>query len=189
VSEAETAVDTITGALGGRVAGTVRAASRLWVLVHLPSDEHAARYTRIPLPAKAAVEVAPSIDPGWTLFERLRPVGMEDQSMRDLAVMASLHAAGDTGGPRAIEHVVTGLNGETVDAFTRAVTGVFPDIEPSDTAADDRLVLSRRGDPADVTSDTWTIRQIAERFGATYDGWGCAVVTPDAPRRRWRRRR
>jgi hypothetical protein len=187
IASTEAAVEAITAELGGRIAGTSRTATSLWVLVHLPSDEHAVGYTQVPLPAKASVAVAPSHDPDWTVFERLRPVDMEEQSMRDLAVMATLHAAGDVGGVRPIEHVVTGLTDDTVDAFTQAVTGVFPALESARKAGS--LTLAQRGDPADITPDTWTIRQIAERFGATYDGWSSAVVAPAGRSRPWRRRR
>jgi hypothetical protein len=185
----EAAVEKITDEIGGRIAGTSRTATRLWALVHLPSDEHAARFTQIPLPAKASVTVAPSNDPGWTIFDRVRPLGMEEQSVRDLRQMAELHAAGDIGGVRRIEHVVTGLTDDTLERFMTAVSGVFPALESARDAAGDRCVLAHRGDPADITSDSWTIRQIAERFGAEYDGWSCQLVAPSTRTRRWRRRR
>jgi hypothetical protein len=189
IAAAETAVERITDEIGGRIAGTSRAATRFWALVHLPSDEHAARFTQIPLPAKASVTVAPSNDPGWTIFERVRPIGMEEQSMRDLRRMAELHAAGDVGGVRTVEHVVTGLTDDTVERFMAAVSGVFPTIATAREGGADRWVLAHRGDPADITSDSWTIRQIAERFGARYDGWRCQVAVPSTRRWSWRRRR
>ena len=119
IGPAESAIERITDELGGRIAGTSRTATRLWALVALASDEHAARFTQVPLPAKASVSVAPSRDPGWTIFDRVRPVDMEEQSMHDLRRMAALHAAGDVGGVRPIEHDVSGLVPERSAAFAR----------------------------------------------------------------------
>ena len=59
------------------------------------------------------------------------------------------------------------------------------------SSEDDRVVLRHEADPADITPDTWTLRLIAERHGASYDGWTCEVIRPERPtgsRRRWRRR-
>ena len=55
----------------------------------------------------------------------------------------------------------------------------------------DRVVLRHAVDPADITPDSWTLRLIAERHGAVYDGWRCAVIRASGggrPRRSWRRR-
>ena len=188
VGSAEATIEKFTAQLGGRLAGTARTATRLWVLVHLPTDDHAARFTEVPLPAKASITVAPAKDPGWTIFERVRPVDMEDQSMRDLAVMAELHAAGDTGGVRRIEHVVTGVEGGRADSLVRAAGTVGFSVATNDG---DRMVLVHDADPTDITPDSWTLRLIAERHGAIYDGWGCEVRAPlrsTKPKRRWRRR-
>ena len=43
---------------------------------------------------------------------------------------------------------------------------------------------SGHAEPAEVTADAWTIRQIAQRCGATYEGWRSDVVR-SLPRRRW----
>jgi len=187
IGSAEATIDKVTTQLRGRVAGTARTATRLWVLVHLPNDQHAERFTQVPLPAKASVSVAPANDPGWTLFERVRPVDMEEQSMRDVAVMAELHAAGDVGGVRSIEHVVTGVDPDQAASLGRAAGTVGFTVTTDDG---DRMVLRHEADPTDITPDSWTLRLIAERHGAEYDGWGCAVVASPspAPRRRWRRR-
>ena len=74
IGATESAVDTITEQIGGRVAGTSRTATTLWALVYLPSDEHADRFTQVPLPAKASVSVAPSSRPGLDDL-RARPPG------------------------------------------------------------------------------------------------------------------
>ena len=187
IGSAEATIEEYTAQIGGRLAGTVRTATRLWVLVHLPDDERAERFTQVPLPAKASVTVAPAKDPDWTIFERVRPVEMEEQSMRDLAVMADLHAAGDVGGVRTIEHVVTGVDPGQAASLGRAAGTVGFTVATSDR---DRMVLRHEADPIDITPDSWTLRLIAERHGAEYEGWGCPVVAPPspAPRRRWRRR-
>ena len=138
------------------------------------------------------MSVAPSRDPGWTIFDRVRPVDMEEQSMHDLRRMAALHAAGDVGGVRPIEHDVSGLVPERSAAFLAAAATVGFEPVSSDTGLSDagRMVLRHDVDPADITPDSWTLRLIAERHGAVYDGWRCAVVHPrgaDRPRRRRRR--
>lgn len=190
IAATEAGIEAITDQLGGRIAGTSRTVTTLWVLVHLPSDEHADRFTQVRLPVKASVSVAPSRDPEWTIFERVRPVDMEVQSMHDLRVMAQLHAAGDVGGVRRIEHVVTGLPADRRSAFLAAAHSVGLEAEAAATTGGggDRIVLHQEGDPADITPDSWTLRLIAERFGAAYDGWGCDVVRPSERRRRWWRR-
>jgi hypothetical protein len=188
IGPAEAGIERIADDLAGRVAGTSRTATTLWTLVHVPSDEDAARFTQLPLPAKASVSVAPSVDPDWTIFERVRPVDMEAQSMRDLRVMAELHAAGDVGGLRSIEHVVTGLDPERAAAFVAAAATLG--FEPSSTDGG-RMALRHEADPSDITPDSWTLRLIAERHGATYVGWGCDVISARPPAgagRRWRRR-
>jgi hypothetical protein len=202
VASAELAIERITDELGGRIAGTSRTATTLWTLVALASDEHAARFAQVPLPAKASVSVAPSRDPGWTIFERVRPVDMEEQSLHDLRRMAALHADGDVGGVRVIEHDVSGLAPERSAAFVAAVASVGFEPAPPDDGSSDagsldagssdggRMVLRHAVDPADITPDSWTLRLIAERHGAVYDGWRCSVVRArgaDRPRRRWRR--
>ncbi len=191
IGSAESAIERITDELSGRIAGTSRTATTLWTLVALASDEHAARFTQVPLPAKASVSVAPSRDPGWTIFERVRPVDMEEQSLQDLRRMAALHAAGDVGGVRTIEHDVSGLAPERSAAFVAAVASVGFEPAPSaDGSPDGRMVLRHRVDPADITPDSWTLRLIADRHGAVYDGWRCPVIRArgtDRSRRRWRR--
>ena len=141
----------------------------------------------MPLPAKASVSVAPSRDPDWTIFERARPVDMEVQSMRDLRMMAELHAAGDSGGVRPIEHAVSGLVADRSSAFSSAARSIGLDPGPVE---DGRIMLRHDADPSDITPESWTLRLIAERHGADYDGWRCDVVGAPAParERRWRRR-
>ena len=167
------------------VVATGRKATVLWVLVYLPSDEHAVRYSQIPLPAKASLSVAPANDPQWTIFDRARPVDMEMQSMQDLALMAELHAAGDVGGVRRVEHTVGGLAADRRTPFVAAARSVG--FETEDAAAEP-IVLHHRVDPSGITPDSWTLRLITERFGATYGGWSCELVRPAERRRPWRRR-
>ena len=185
IAATEAAMDTITEQIGGRVAGTSRTATGLWVLVYLPSDEHAGRFTQVPLPARASVSVAPSNDPVWTVFERVRPLDIEVQSLRDLRKMAELHAAGDTGGVRTIEHVVSGLAADRHADFLSAARSIG--FEPG-PAEGDRMILRHNADPSDITAESWTLRLIAERHGSVYDGWRCDVVREAERRRPWWRR-
>lgn len=193
IGSAEVSLESVTHQLGGRIAATSRTATRLWTLVHLPSDEHASRFAQLPLPAGASITVAPTVDPGWTIFDRARPVDMEQQSMSDLRVMADLYAAGDVGGVRRVDHAVTDLPGDRIGAFTAAVASIGFTVDASD---DGTVVAHHRADPADLTSDSWTVRLIAERHGGTYGGWVCDTIRaehatkPKKPRRKgWLGRR
>ena len=180
----EATIEAITAQSGGRIVATRRTLTRLSILVHLRDDGLASRFMHVPLPARASVSVAPSIDPGWTVFDRFRPVGMEEQSLFDLATMADLHRSGDIGGVRPIEHVVTHLAPARDADFATAMVSLGLAVE----ASSDAVIVRHDADPADITSDSWTIRQIAERCGADYDGWRCAVVTAARPSGRMRRR-
>ncbi|WP_051063219.1 ribonuclease E inhibitor RraB [Ilumatobacter nonamiensis] len=183
----QSVVQQLASDLAGRIAATGRTANRLSILTYLPDDEQAERFTRIPLPAKASVTVAPANDPDWTLFERLRPRDMETQSMADLAVMAELHAAGDVGGEREIEHTITDIADDRLEEFVEAAARLgFVAGEPRA----DEVVLRHRADPSDLTADSWTLRLVAERHGGTYGGWRCDLVLPEPkPARRWFGRR
>ena len=191
LGDTEDSLDAITVQIGGRIAATVRSSNQLWVLAYLQSDDDAERFTQIPLPRGASVSVAPTRDPDWTIFERAQPVGIEEQSMLDLRVMSQLHEAGDIGGVRQIDHVVVALDASSAEQFVASARSVLGTLEArkQDT---ETWVLSAPGDPADITSETWTLRLIAERFGAEYDGWGCAVAGGSEPasrsKRRWFRR-
>jgi hypothetical protein len=192
LKQTESAIEQITSQLVGRIAGTIRGETQLWTLIHLPTDEHARRFSEISLPSGASISVAPTVDPEWTVFERVRPVGMEEQSLLDLRVMSQLHAAGDRGGVRRVEHTIVGLDQNVVEAFLAAVSSVLGSIDTQHDGVAANWTISHDADPAEITPDSWTIRQIAERHGAEYDGWGCAVVgghdSSRAQRRWWKRR-
>lgn len=188
LSATEQAIASMTERLGGVIAGTVRSARSLWTLVHLPTDEEARQLSDIPLPPGGSLVVSPAVDPDWTIFGLVRPVGIEEQSMSDLRVMSAMHARGDRGGVRRIVHVVTGLDDERSASFTSALESLGFDVRRD---GGDSVELLHEADPAHVTDDAWTIRQIAERHGATYDGWSCPVAGDEAAggRRRWWTRR
>ena len=96
--------------------------------------------------------------------------------------------AAHSGGVRPVEHVVTGVEGDRADELGRAAGTVGFSVTTNDG---DRMVLVHQADPTDITPDSWTLRLIAERHGATYDGWGCeerAPLSSTKPKRRWRRR-
>lgn len=199
---AERDIESVTRDLNGRIVATARTTTSLTTLVYLPSDEGAEAYTKITLPRRASVSVAPAIDPDWTLFAAARPTGIEEQSMRDFRVRAQLHEFGDIGGVRPIDHVVTDVAEDVADELVASIRAVFPAAEAiTDEGDDSTWQVSHEADPNDVTESSWTIRLIAERFGATYAGWRCEVVldedAADEPKpsgskpsgRRWLRRR
>ncbi len=54
---------------------------------------------------------------------------------------------------------------------------MFPSARATvDEGDDSTWQVSHESDPNDVTESSWTIRLIAERFGATYAGWHCSIV-------------
>lgn len=204
---AEHDIASVTRELGGRIVATARTRTSLTTLVYLSSDEGAEGYTRITLPRRASVSVAPAIDPDWTLFAAARPIGMEEQSMQDFRVRVRLHESGDVGGVRPIDHVVTGVSEAVAGDVVASIRAVFPSAHAVvDEGDDSTWQVSHQSDPTDVTESSWTIRLIAERFGATYAGWHCEVVRggdvpgqdvpgedgsarPERTGRRWFRRR
>jgi hypothetical protein len=171
-------LELVTASLGGRLVATARTRTSLTTLVYLPTDSGADGFTRISLPKGATVSVAPAIDPTWSLFVATRPHGIEEQSMLDFRVRNQLHQAGDTGGERPIRHIVTGLTGDTVDDFMGSVSAALVTVR-GDAVGDGASPwrLTHVADLKDVTESSWIIRQIGERFGATYDGWGSAVIS------------
>ncbi len=199
---AEHDIASVTRELTGRIVATARTRTSLTTLVYLTSDEGAEGYTRITLPRRASVSVAPAIDPDWTLFAAARPSGIEEQSMRDFRVRARLHESGDVGGVRPIDHVVIGVSETVADELVTSIRAVFPTAQATVDDGDDATwQVSHESDPNDVTESSWTIRMIAERLGATYAGWSCEIVLgvdalgqdeaarPERSGRRWFRRR
>ena len=195
LGETEMALEQVAAAVGGRIAATVRSETRLWTLMALASNERVAEFATIPLPSGASIDVAPTRDPDWTIFDRVRPVGMEQQSLDDLRVVRALHDAGDVGGVRRIDHQVVGLPADQYDGFVTAVGSLgFRATVTDDVAGAMSVEVQHEADPTQLTADSWTLRQIAERHGGCYDGWGCAVVRADASsperrRRGWFRRK
>lgn len=188
LAETEMALEQVVAATNGRLAGTIRSERRLWNLVALPTDEQAAQFASLPLPADASISVAPAIDPDWTLFERVRPHGMEQQSMEDLRIVRNLHDHGDVGGPRQVLHVIHDVPADRRGEFVAAMRSLGYETEVE--APELGVLVVHVAEPQHVTADSWTIRQVAERFGATYDGWRCEVQR-EAPtrQRRWFSRR
>lgn len=193
---AERDIESVTRELNGRIVATARTRTSLTTLIYLTNDEGAEGYTKITLPRRASVSVAPAIDPDWTLFAAARPRGIEEQSMRDFRLRAQLHESGDIGGVRSIDHVVTEVSEDVADELATSIRAVFPTAEISADAEDSTLRVSQDADPTDVTESSWTIRLIAERFGAAYAGWRCGVVlgndesaAPKQDVRRWFRGR
>lgn len=182
LAETEMALEQVVAAVRGRLAATVRSERRLWNLIALPTDEQAAEFGTLPLPAQASITVVPSRDPDWTIFSRVRPVGIEQQSMEDLRVVRNLHDHGDIGGARQILHVIHEVPQDRLQAFVVAMVGLGYRTEVE--APELGVLVIHDAVPSEVTADSWTIRQVAERHGARYDGWRCEVQR-SAPKRRW----
>lgn len=183
----------VAGSLDGRIVATTRTRTSLVTLIYLGSDEDVERFSKISLPSGASISVAPAIDPKWTLFDAARPSGVEEQSMLDFRVRNDLHAAGDVGGERSIDHTVLGLTDETLEDFTMAISVAQPGAVGAPHGDDiSTWQVTHRADPKDVTESSWMIRQIAERCGAAYDGWRCDVLVDERRRgkggRSWFRR-
>ncbi|MEP1123900.1 MAG: hypothetical protein ABJH68_08435 [Ilumatobacter sp.] len=172
-------LEAVTASLKGRIVATRRTRTTLTTLSYLPSDDGADRYAAIALTRGASVSVAPAVDPDWTLFASACPSGMEEQSLLDHRVRNGLHAAGDTGGVRAIGHLVSGLSTDRVGSLVAAVESLGVTVTQVDGG---RVEIAHEADPTDVTETSWTIRLISERFGGVYDGWGCAVLRDETSR-------
>jgi len=187
LSSSEHDLERVTASLGGRIVATSRTRTSLATLAYLPTDNDASWYSKVSLPTGASISVAPAIDPEWTLFAAARPAGIEEQSMFDFRVRNDLFAASDIGGERPIRHLVVGLTDENVDEFTTSVAAATAVTREPGTEGDPSPWSGLHiADPSDVTQTSWIIRQVAERFGATYDGWG-SVVRHGAPAKRKRR--
>lgn len=184
MTQTEAEIESVAGQLGGRVAGHVRSPTELWILLYLPSDRDADRLAEVRLPRDASLSVAPAIDPQWSLFDRLRPVGIEEQSMLDHRMLASLARAGDNGARRLVEHVVAGMARDRVDDFLRAMKAIGVTATPQ---PDGNIQIMHEAEPVAVTDDAWTIRQIAERHGGVYDGWNTELRTGRGDPKRKRR--
>ena len=165
---------------GGRVSATVRSERRLRTKLRLPagSDDAVARIRDVEAPRRATIAVHVTDDPGWARFEEVRPVEMETQALLDHRVLAELFDAGDVGGPRTIEHVVSDIDRERLGEFVESMRRLGLTSMESSTGGPERTSVTVRHDlePSEVTPDAWTIRTIAERLGATYRGWRCPVV-------------
>ncbi|MEL6890764.1 MAG: ribonuclease E inhibitor RraB [Actinomycetota bacterium] len=188
LAETEMALEQVVAATRGRLAGTIRSESRLWNLVALPNDDQVDEFAGLPLPERARITVTPTNDPEWTIFDRVRPIGMERQSMDDLRVVRNLHDHGDIGGPRQILHVVQGVSGDHLQGFVASMRslGYVTEVDAPELG----VLVIHEAVPSEVTSDSWTIRQVAERIGARYDGWRCEVRRGRPKRRRgWLSRR
>ncbi len=180
-------LERVTVTLGGRIVATARTRTSLTTLVYLPTDDGADGYSKVSLPRGASVSVAPAFDPEWSLFAAVRPVGIEEQSMLDFRVRNQLHAAGDLGGERPIEHIVEGLTDHTLDGFMASVSAAFASVHGEAAGGEvSSWRVTHVADPKDVTESSWMIRQIAERHGATHDGWGCPIVREPEPKRKRR---
>ena len=182
LSETETALEQVVAAVRGRLAATVRSHHRLWNLIALPSEEPADEFGTLPLSDKAKITVVPTRDPDWTIFEGIRPVGIEQQSMEDLRIVRNLHDDGDSGCSRQILHVAHDLVDGEVQPFVASMIslGYRTEVEADELG----VLVIHNSEPSEVTPDSWTIRQVARRHGGRYDGWRCEVIrTP--PKKRW----
>ena len=171
----------------GRIAGTVRGATTLSVLAYLPSGDDVDAFRSVPLPSGGGVDVDVRADPAWANFDAVRPVGLEEQSLEDLRLLDELFSAGDAGGVRPVDHVVVDVESERTDGLVASLSAVGYLVERS-ASQDGVVMVHHEVDPVEITPDSWTIRQIAERFGATYAGWASAVIRNDPPPPRPRRR-
>jgi hypothetical protein len=178
----------------GYVVATVRGHRRLATSLYLSSPDHADDFAAVTLPRRVSVEVRVAFDPTWQRFARTCPRGVELQSMDDFAVLGRLLEAGDNGDPRVIEHTVTSVAEPASAGLLAAVEqlGVSIDYLPRLVGERDRTaIVTHDAVPSDVTPIAWSVRGIAERFGARYEGWTCETVTsgrqasrPSTPARR-----
>lgn len=174
----ELAIRRLTEARAGFVVATQRSRRRLVTNVYLASADHADAFENVPLPRRTTIDLTVAFDPTWEAFARVRPRGIEIQSMQDFAVLGRLLEAGDGGQPRDIEHSVTRIADQAAAGLLAAIEQLGVSVELVPAGADERTAtITHLAAPSDVTPVAWSIRGVAERFGAHYDGWTCEVVT------------
>jgi hypothetical protein len=167
------------GVYVGRVmsAGTVRFVSYL-------SELPASQFT---LGEERPVRVSVAADPEWAYVrERLTPDASQRHIVDDLAVLTALLERGDDlENPRPVDHRADFAD----ESAARAAAAELSELGFAVSVAPGRAAPGRSGgyqleatrtDPVDspgVHKLTWTVRELIERLGGTYDGWGCSAAS------------
>jgi regulator of ribonuclease activity B/uncharacterized protein DUF695 len=180
VQALEDQVSALAGRLGGAYVGRVLTAGTARLACYLPCAP-----AQLPplLPLGGRVPLAGvEGDPGWLLLRRqLAPDGRQRHAISDLRVVQALLDRGDQlERPRQVGHLGHFLTAAAAAAAAAELRAAGFDARV-EAAERDRFPLSvQRIDPVDppeLHEVTWLVRQTMERYGGSYDGWGCRAQT------------
>jgi hypothetical protein len=120
-------------------------------------------------------------DPGWTyVHDVLAPDTEQWHIIRDMQVVRALLEHGDQlDRERPVDYVAYFRDpvsaGEAADELR--IDGFAVRVEP--TARRGFRLAAVRDDavePPRVHKVTWLVREVVERYGGAYDGWGCSII-------------
>jgi len=177
VQQLDDALTRRAGRLGGAYIGRVLSAGTARFTCYLPELPA----TQLSLGEDRPVQVTVEADPEWSYaLQRLAPDASQRHIVDDLGVVNALVERGDAlRKPRPVDH--TGYFDAEAAARSAAAELDRHGFLVSVGAGGDRqyVLEATRTDPVDppeVHKLTWTVRDVIERHGGQYDGWGCPVV-------------
>jgi hypothetical protein len=121
-------------------------------------------------------------DPKWShLREQLAPDTWQRHVISDLLVVRALMEHGDgLDRDRPVEHVASFTEPRSAQAAAAELRVDGFDVTVGPGRRGDSLLEAVRQDPVApprVHALTWSVREVVDRYGGEYDGWGC-VATP-----------
>jgi Regulator of ribonuclease activity B/Family of unknown function (DUF695) len=147
---------------------------------HLPTAPD--QPIRLSSPGGGALEIATEYDPHWAYVrDHLAPDERQAQLMADLVVITVLQEHGDElAHTREVQHVALFAGPEPAqDAAATLQADGFTVAVERDDEGEFRLTATRRDAvvPPGVHDLSWTVKELVERHGGSYDGWSCVVTT------------
>ena len=176
LADAEAAVRTEVDSLGGVYLGRIASRARCRFTAHLPAEPSGP----ITVAEPPGVEVLVAYDPHWAYVrDSLAPDERQARLLADRAVLDALAEQGDRlATARPLAHVAFFAEPALAEdaAVALRADGFIADVEPDGEG--DYALTAVRSDPVappGVHELTWSVQEIVERYGGTYDGWTCAV--------------
>jgi len=177
LAEADDAVRTAVGALGGAYLGRVASQGRCRYTAHLPSQPTA----EVTFPDLPGAEVRVEYDPHWAYVrDTLAPDVRQHRMLADRDALALLAAEGDEfRAARAVAHVAFFTEEAAAEQAAAALRGdgFTGTVEPDGEGG--FALTAVRNDPVApprIHDLSWGVQEMVERYGGTYDGWTCAVA-------------
>lgn len=178
VQELEDEVSAAAARLGGAYVGRVLTAGTAHMACYLRRAP-----ARLP-PLRALGGRAPRVDvegdPGWLLLRRqFAPDNRQRHAISDLRVVQALLDHGDhLERPRQVGHLGHFPTSSAACAAADELRAAGFDARVDAGERDGVALAVQRIDPVDppeLHEVTWLVRQAMERYGGSYDGWGCRV--------------